>query len=237
MSGFISNLFSNATQQPQNHVPVEQGDVMLTVDGKTVKTWGALRITRSLRKFSDYEVSLAEVWPNDPTKISLKPQQQVQIKIGKDKVLTGYVERYNASGSPGEHDIQIQGRSRCCDLQDCNIETSVQSSNIDILDFAKKLCAPFGKPPPINVSIVGNANPTRYPYINIDLTQTPKELICLVAAYSQMIVYDDVNGDLVLATVGAGTMGSGVQQGVNVDHWGVQITSDRRFSVYVAVVH
>jgi prophage tail gpP-like protein len=102
-----------------------------------------------------------------------------------------------------------------------------------VVDLATRLAKPFG----ISVSTAAGDVPTFLPsgqplQFNAILTETPFEIIERVARYAGVLVYDDAGGNLVIANVGAGSMASGLAQGVNVQRAQVSFTMDERYSEY-----
>ena len=220
--------------------------VSIVVGGRQFTGWESVRISRSCERLPpDFDIIGTERNPNNGALALLQPGSPCTVMIGADAVITGYIDRYLPSIGPSMHQVQLQGRGLCEDLVDCSIEPEIlngmQVTTSSLLDLATKLCAKFGSPPPIQViSLTGDNVPVATPnsnaplVFNATLQQTPYELIEEVARYAAVLVYENGEGQLVLANVGGeGTMASGFSQGVNVQQASAIFTMDQRYSKYL----
>jgi prophage tail gpP-like protein len=218
-------------------------DLSLIVGGQQFSGWEAVRVTRGVERCpSDFDFLVTERNPSNPGTISIEPGQSCQVTIGKDKVLTGYVDRYAASLSPGQHQVRIQGRSKCSDIVDCSAGILPDGSSrgmvvttSSLLDLATQLCAPFGVTVSslngIDVPVTGAGGaPVQFSVI---LTETPYEVIERVARYVGVLAYDGPDGNLILARVGSTNAASGFSQGKNVQAASVAFSQDERYSIYI----
>jgi prophage tail gpP-like protein len=200
---------------------------------QTISGWQEVQLTRSLRSFpSTFDLSFTESYPHAKSDISVQPGDEVSIKIGQDVVLTGYVDRYVAQIGSETHNIRIQGRSKCEDLFDCSTDVPMLEAGTTPLKYAQQLSKPFN----ITVSQLGKGNGKVYPGLSGNRTESPYRLIETVARYSALLVYDDVDGNLVLADVNVSKMKSGFYQGKNVQNASVTFSMDQRFSDYQEVI-
>jgi prophage tail gpP-like protein len=215
----------------------------LEVNGKAFSGWEAVRVTRGIERCpSDFDLLVTERNPFDPGTVSIEPGQTCQVKIGGDLVLTGYVDRYTGSITPSQHQVRIQGRSKCEDLVDCSAGFFADGSSrgmsmreSSLVDMANKLASPFkitaksltGDNVPIGDT---SGNPIQF---TIMLDETPYEIIERVAAYASVLAYDDTDGNLLLSRVGSRTAASGFSQGVNVQAAAVGFALDDRYSLYI----
>jgi prophage tail gpP-like protein len=72
--------------------------------------------------------------------------------------------------------------------------------------------------------------------LNATLQETVFEILEKVARFAGVLLYEDVNGNLLLANVGTSTMASGFTQGVNVQAASAAFTMDERYSEYLPVL-
>src|SRR5260221_9436612 len=85
--------------------------------------WTDIRVQRSCEYFpSVFEISATERFPGDNVSVPVEPGDPCQVLftrgLGRDPVITGYVDRVIPSLSAGRHSISIVGRSKCADLVD-----------------------------------------------------------------------------------------------------------------------
>ena len=215
----------------------------ILANGRELSGWQAIRVTRGCERFpADFEVSLTERYPGNPTEVPINEGDACTVKMEDDPVITGYIDRVGAAITPRSHQLRITGRSKCQDLVDCSITddnlTGMQFTTTSLVDFATKLAKPYG----ITVkSMTGDNVPVAAPgggpvQFNGTLQETPYEAIEQIAHYAGVLVYDDEDGNLVFANVATGQMASGFQEGVNVQAALAERTAGQRFQNYVPVL-
>jgi prophage tail gpP-like protein len=223
-------------------------DVSITVGTTQIAGWETVEIGRSVEACPNhFTLTMTEQFSNNPSRIIAYPGQPCQIKIGKNLVVTGYIDRYAAKIGPTSHDVTITGRGLCEDIVDCSADPSTQGATpggttlaTDALDLAKKLCKPFNIEAIINeanflpssiMNVYGGPQvslPIR-PF-QIGLGDTPYQIIEQVARYTGLLVYEDEFGRLVLDRIGTQKMGSGFVQGDNVEGASMSLSVDERFT-------
>ena len=96
-------------------------EVSIVLSDRRWAGWVSVRITRGLERMpSDFEIGLTEVFPGETEMLVAHVGEVCEVYIGRDLVLTGYVDRVTPSISPGQHDVTISGRGKCQDLVDCS---------------------------------------------------------------------------------------------------------------------
>lgn len=227
---------------PQS-APSADDTVTVISGGRRLTGWQAVRITRGCERMpSDFDVALTERYPGEAAEAVISPGSPCQVMCGNALVITGYIDRYTPSISPRNHRVRIMGRSKSEDVTDCSVTptmiTGMQIITSSLLDLATQLCKPFG----ITVtSLTGDNIPLSQPggaplQFNAVLTETCFEIIERVARYAGVLVYDDTDGNLIIAKVGATQMASGFAQGVNVQAAAASFSMDERFSVYLPML-
>jgi prophage tail gpP-like protein len=149
----------------------------------------------------------------------------VQVRIGADVVITGYVDRVVPQLTAGRHAVGVLGRGKCQDLVDCAAEwPGGQIVGSSVLEIARKLAAPYG----IGVSsAVDPGDPI--PQFNLMRGETPFEIIERLCRFRQLLAYETPRGDLMLSRVGQVRAGSGFAQGVNVENAIATFSMDQRY--------
>ena len=221
-----------APSNPDAQQAQATGELTLITGGQRLSGWQAMRVTRGCERMpSDFEVELVEQYPGDPSEIIVAPGTPCEVLLGADRVLTGYIDRYTASISAHDHGVRISGRSMCEDLVDSSaILPNMAVSGGTFLSIAEKLAQPYG----ITVKSQTQRAGDPFKQFNVTLGETPYEIIERVARYFRVLVYDDTDGNLILADVGASSMASGFSIGDNVQSATSTFTADQRFGTYVA---
>jgi len=215
-------------------------DLAIIVGGTSLSGWSEIHVTRGAERVpSAFDVTATEKAPGQFRDVWIEAGAPVTVKIGGDLVLTGYVDRVIRQISPTGHIVRVQGRSKMQDIVDCSVTgdvlTGMSTFVADLLTLATQICKPYG----ISVkSLTGDKVPvgkTAIPF-SAALSETGSEVIETVARYTQVLAYDDVDGNLVLAQAGGGgTMASGFAEGVNVQNAACSLSMDQRYSEYLPV--
>lgn len=210
---------------------IPSDDLTLTINGQVIGGWTEIRVTRGVERCpSDFAIGLTELYPGELDKVIIQPGLPCTVSIGGDLVSTGYVDSFIPSFSANEHSIQVQGRSKCCDLVDCSAEwEGGQISGSTAVGIARKLAAIYG----IGVKCSVPDLPV-IPQFNLMLGETAYEVIERITRYSALLAYDLPTGDLQLARVGTIRAASGFVEGQNVQHASVEFSAYQRYSIYRA---
>lgn len=225
-------------------------EVTLVIAGEEFRGWTSVRVTRGIERMpSDFTVSLTEVFPNAPHFLQIRPGQDCELWIGRDRVITGFIDRVSPSLSKQAHTVAVTGRGACCDLVDCMAEwPGGQIVATSVLEAARKLARPFG----IDVNgeagpAVGGGGSILIPQLVLMIGETPWEVIERLCRIAGLLAYDQPDGSLLLAanpvqvlanavaTQGGFTAAaSGFAEGINVKAAHATFGMDQRFSNYRA---
>lgn len=202
--------------------------VTLWVDNKIFDGWEDVKITRELNSAaSDFQLQVTDKWQGDADEWRLKPGQHIHLHLGKSPVLTGYIDRVEASISAGSRSITVAGRSKTADLVDCSVEGS-KFDGLTVKEVADKLCAPFG----IRVLLLGNAG-TAFQAIVVEQGETIFNLLDRLCREKKLLMYPGYNGELILSARGTYRVPTQIQQGVNLLSGKSTYDNANRFSKYV----
>lgn len=209
-------------------------------NGRDITGWTSVRVSRGIERCpSDFEIAFTEPYPG-VSQVVVQAGDLVQVILGPDVVLTGFVDRYLPNYNAREHTIRITGRSKCQDLVDCSARwTGGQMLNLTIDQIAKQLCAVYG----VDVNVAdGTVVGDPIPQLNIMIGESIYSVLERLARYRALLLYDQPDGSLLLANGGAGSSGigtrkaaSGFQEGINAASAGAMYSMDGRFSDYDAV--
>lgn len=207
-------------------------DVSLVLDdGQQISGWLDVRITRGIERCpADFSLRVTEKFPTSVDALQIKSGQGVQVMIGGDLVLTGYVDVVRPKFDATMHEVTVLGRSKCQDLVDCSAEwPGGQISGDSLLAIAQKLGAPYG------ITAIALTDPgDPIPVYQLNQGETVWEIIEKLARYRQLLAYDGVDGNLILSAVGQTPAGSGFREGVNVEAAEVAFSAHQRFQTYIS---
>lgn len=205
-------------------------DVLLVLDnGQRLGGWTEARITRGIERCpADFALVVTEKYPLSVDALQVRAGQDIQLFIGADIVLSGYVDVVRPRISADTHSVTILGRGLCQDLVDCSAEwPGGQIQNATVEAIAAKLAAPYG----IRVTALDDPGDP-IPLYQINIGETVWEIIEKVCRYRQLLAYDDTDGNLLLAKVSKVQGKSGFQEGVNVLEAEAALSAHQRYSEY-----
>lgn len=229
---------------------INPDEVALIVAGQEFRGWTDVRVTRGIERMpSDFALSLTEIYPNAQQFLQIEPGQECELWAGRDRIITGYIDRFRPSIAARSHTVAVSGRGMGCDLVDCMAEWQGQQIiATSVLEAARKLAAPFG----VSVNgeagpAVGGGNSVLIPQFVLMIGETPWEIIERLCRIAGLLAFDQPDGSLRLAenpaTLLAGAVqtqkgfaaaSSGFTEGVNVKHGAATFSTDQRFSHYRA---
>lgn len=205
-------------------------ELTLKVDGKKLTGWTEIEVTRGIEQVPNtFRLIATDSSPVAKDAVMVQEGQPCTISLGADLVLTGYVDVVAPGYAAGSHAVTIQGRGKCQDLVDCSAEwKNNQISGANALEIAQKLARPYG----IAAQNLGPSGP-KIDQFNINLTETPGDILELVCRFAQLLYYEDPQGNLVLAQAGADKAGSGFVEGMNVQAALAVRSVAARYSTYI----
>lgn len=208
---------------------MEDDELVLTVDGQDLAGWVQVEVTLSLEQMPNtFQVVATQKGPLSRAAQGIKEGAACTVQLGADKVVTGYVDTLSPFFSPGAHGVRLIGRGKCQDLVDCSAEwDGCQISGSNALEIATKLAKPYG------VSVKALSDPGGVvPQFNINVTDTPADILELVTRHAGLLYYEDAEGDLVLSEVAETDAASGFVEGENVQKAAVLKSIGQRYSDY-----
>ncbi|WP_036018275.1 phage baseplate assembly protein [Paraburkholderia mimosarum] len=202
-------------------------DVSLTVGGATVSGWTSVRVTRGMERIpADFDIAMTERFPG-ATDVVVNEGDPCVLSIGGDTVITGYIDRVNDHFDAHYHVLTISGRGKCEDLVDCSAQyPSFQFLGASAAQIATALAQPFG----INVKAADGG--LIIPQYVINVGDSAWSVIDTVCKLSQLLAYEDADGDLVIGPLSTLEAAGGFALGVNCERAGYLRDISQRFSVY-----
>lgn len=219
------------------------GKSYTTSNARKISGWTSIRLSRGIERMpSDFEISFTEAYPG-ASEVLVQPGDEVEVYLGTDLVLSGFIDAYAPSYNAREHSVRIAGRSRSLDLVDCSAYWPGSQIGGPVDMVAKHLCSAYG----VEVKVAkGTVLGDPIPQFNILPGQTTYEVIEQICRYKALIFYDQPDGSMLIASggevagsqsagIGVRKTSSGFQEGVNVESAGFVYRMDGRFSDYYAL--
>lgn len=203
--------------------------VFLRVNGRDWGGWTSVCISAGIERVArDFNVTITRKWPGSPADAPpVKNGDLVEVLIGSDLVITGWVEatpvRYDASSIT----TGIVGRSKTADLIDCSA-AGTQYSGKNLVGIASAFTQPFG------ISVIDEGTPST-PVIDAQPVHGETVVECLnrLLGQVQALAYDDERGHLVLGKTGNSRATTALVLGENILSCDTERSVRERFSSYL----
>lgn len=205
--------------------------VTLVVNGMRYAGWKEISIERGLEKcVSSFNIAVSERWSGSDVPWQIQPFDAVQVYVGADLMLTGYVESYIPSFDHHTHGVRVAGHSKTIDLVQCNADIpSGQFSGYSVAAIARAIGALFG----ISVVVQTDLADQVVENTNLERCETAFSFLERLARLASVLLCDDENGNLVLTTAGGTKASSTLVQGQNIEAAHAMISVAKRFSTYI----
>lgn len=206
-------------------------DITLLINGASYSGWTEMHVARGIdRCVSDFQIAVTERWALTDSPWVIRPFDYCQVKIGKDVVLTGYVEKYEPSLSAGAHGIRVTGHSKTIDLVQCGMDImGGQFSGYTLAAIARAVCRPFGIGVVVQSAgangVVANASQER--------AETAFAFLERLGRLCGVLLTDDATGNLVLTNAGDTRAKGALVQGENLLEAHAKLDSEKWFSDYI----
>lgn len=204
--------------------------VFLRVNSREWCGWTSIRISAGIDRMArDFNVEITSQWPGyneNKTIPKVKNGDRVEVLIGTDLVLTGWVEalpvRYDATSVS----MSIVGRSLTADLIDCSAVAN-QHTGKTLIQIATTLAKPFG------VTVIDSGAPTdSLIEAQPEHGETVVDVLNRLLGQSQALAYDDEKGRLIIGTVGSVKANTALVYGDNILSCDTERSIRERFSDY-----
>ena len=124
---------------------VIKNDVSVFLNGKAFHGFENLTISKSLDSIcNSFSMELDDRFQVTKESWPLVPGTRIQIKIGKENVFTGRIEKLSTGFGASQRNYTISGRSLAGDLVDSSVRDKFEYTNIELDKLAEQLVAPFG---------------------------------------------------------------------------------------------
>lgn len=115
-------------------------NIQLKIENRKYSGWQDVSITKSMQSIA-HNFSM-NIFNGD--QISIQDDDLIQILVDDEVFFTGYADNINIGISDTKKPLFISGRSRTCDLIDCNIADNKQYNKLNIKQIISDLISPFG---------------------------------------------------------------------------------------------
>lgn len=170
----------------------------LKVYGREFVGWTELEVVASLENCARaFTFRASERFPGESNPLRLKPGSPVEVYLGADRVMNGYIDSLDINYSATDHKITVTGRSKTSDLVDCSAVAGGSWRNQKLEDIATQLAGTYG----ITVKTVVNTG-SKIKRHKTQRGETVFDAIERMARLRALLVTDDAAGNLLLTRAG-----------------------------------
>lgn len=202
-------------------------DVTLTVNGTTYGGWKTISITLSMENLSGvFELGISEKWPGQNVPRGIQYGDECTLKIGSDRIITGYVDQIQIGYNKENHSITVSGRDKAGDLVDSSaIHKPGTWRNRNLLQIASELTAPFG------ISIKADVGLGKsFKKFAIEPGESAYEALERLAKMRAVLIISDGFGGLLVTRAGTRKAHTAIRVGENVEACNATFDYTNRFS-------
>lgn len=228
-------------------------EVSLTIGGSVFINWTSFSITTELNTISP-AFSAGIVTTTGALKPNVKIGDDVQVRIGKNIVLTGYIEQTPVSYSATSANVGIAGRSKTCDLIDCTVmvddpnisyekpntsnsnyvscpqNAATEYKNVALETIIAQLIMPYG------IKLVNETKPlTKKRNFSAKHEDTVLKALQNLTSTENLLFYGNEKGDLVVTEKGKLTADDALVLGQNILTGDTSFDASKIYKYYRAV--
>lgn len=188
-------------------------DVILNVKGVEFQGWTAMAISAGIQTLGrGFSVACSRLKDDGGTvAIGIEPGDEVEVFLGEDVVVTGYVTKVTTGYDSGGVDIQVDGFSRTMMLQSALPYAAPRTfKDYAVTKLLTTLCGYFG----VEVGALVNASTAET--ISFSADELVSDKIVQLVQRKSVLVTDDEAGRLVLLKAGSETANDAIETGKNV---------------------
>ena len=203
--------------------------VRLLVKDTDFSGWKSVSITAGIdRQARDFKLSVTDRWPGSDVARRVVPGDKCKVCIGKDLVLTGYVDSTPIIYDKESVTVAVKGRSKTADLVDCSaVYKPGQWKMRTIKEIAEDLARPFF----IDVVAAVDVG-ERIPDHQLQPGETVFESIDRLLRLRSLLSTDDAEGNLVLTRASSDRASTELVVGQNILTGKAALDFKQRYSEY-----
>lgn len=118
-------------------------DIYVAINGRVFIGWTSVEVTQDIAALcSTFRVGIA---PSRGVEDDFYQGAPVELGIGKQPILTGYIDKTSEEVTSSSHSLVVEGRDKAGDLVDCDVyELPTEYKGISYGDICAKICDQFG---------------------------------------------------------------------------------------------
>ena len=206
-------------------------ELELLTGGRSYGGWTSVRVGRSVEQLAgEFSVSVSERWPGQDSVRAITPGDKFELKLGGQRVMTGWVDTVELGLDQRSHTVEVTGRDVTADLVDCSaVSKTGQWQGQKIEAIARDLARPFG----LQVRADVNTGVALTSFA-LQEGETVFEAIERAARIRALLLITDGDGTLVITRAGVKRVSTTLRTGVNILDCRARLDLRDRFAEYTA---
>lgn len=201
--------------------------VSIRVGGKAFTGWTSARVTRGLETLS----GSFELGVSDRSGWQIAAEDECEVLIGQETILTGYVDAPRFSIGADEHALSVAGKDRAAALVECSaVLKSWDLTGLTLLAVAQLLAQPFG----VTVSVQpGLRLPALESKLSVDPGESAHEALEKACRMAGVLAVSDGRGGLLLTRAGTSRVPTALVEGQNLKAGSSSFDATSRYRRYL----
>lgn len=204
--------------------------VGLLVGGANYTGWESVKITKSIETVAGtFELTASERWANAGKDWPINEEDECVVSIGKDTLITGYVDSREPEYAEGAHSLSISGKDKAAAIVECSADLGVwEFVNYDVYKLAKKICDPHG----IKVSIQPGLQFTAVKKLAVEPGDTGFTVLEHACRLAGVLPVSSGDSEIILTQAGDARAKTDLVEGKNIKRAKGKFDASGRFSTY-----
>ena len=158
-------------------------------------------------------------------------QSTVEIWIGDDRVVKGYVTNISESYTSGPAKLSVSGSGKCIDLIECSvpIDDSKSYKDMSVQQIAASICKPY------DIEVIDEVGKTERINFNFSPEDKITKVLEKIIIRSQLLFSEDENGNLRIVRIGSQPCKDSLEYGKNLKSISRTQNTKNLFSDYVFI--
>lgn len=206
-------------------------DVKLIVNGRAFDRWKTVQVIRTIEAVAgSFQLGLAGVGSSGSGRWPIREEDECQVVIGKEPMITGWIDQWTAALTATDRTITISGRDKTGALVDNSAVTKDwEYFHVDVVDLARRLAAPLG----IQVLSDLTRPADRVRKIAIDRGTSAWEALGAACKMAGVLAISNGQGQLLISRPGANAAVTALVEGSNIIAISAKHDASARYYKYI----
>ena len=179
-------------------VKEQDNTVSMLINGNRYHGWLSVEISTVLMNLArEFTLSVTRNNVDGKVNIPFQSGDEVQVMVGSDKLITGYVDKVEVGYDSDKIDITVSGKSKTVDLMECNIPLGKPHAwrNVPVTQILGDLAAYYG------IKVVDKVGLKDKSTLEVAPNEKIGDSIIKLLKKHSLLITDDADGNLVIFSV------------------------------------